>query len=202
MGLLAVVALVGHLVVLFALLMLVPLAFAVLGGDDGQRAFVVSTLVTAAVGVGLSLAVRRFRRELQPRDGFVLVALTWVMLPAFGALPLVLAMPGLSVTDAYFEAMSGFTATGATVLTGLDALPLSINVWRCLLMLTGGLGIIVLAIAILPMLGVGGSQLFHSEVTGPIKDQKLTPRIADTARGLWSVYFVFAVACFFAYRWA
>lgn len=202
MGLLAVVALVGRLVVLFALLMLVPLAFAVVGGDEGQKAFLVSTVVTAAVGGALSLSVRRFRRELQPRDGFVLVALTWVSLPAFGTLPLLLAMPGLSVTDAYFEAMSGFTATGATVLSGLDALPLSINVWRCLLMLMGGLGIIVLAVAILPMLGVGGSQLFHTEVTGPLKDQKLTPRIAETARGLWTVYFVFAVACFFAYRWA
>jgi len=202
MGLLAVVALVGRLVVLFALLMIVPLAFAVVGGDEARQAFLVSTVVTAAVGGALSLSVRRFRRELQPRDGFVLVALTWVSLPAFGMLPLLLAMPGLSVTDAYFEAMSGFTATGATVLSGLDALPLSINVWRCLLMLVGGLGIIVLAVAILPMLGVGGSQLFHTEVTGPLKDQKLTPRIAETARGLWTVYFVFAVGCFFAYRWA
>jgi trk system potassium uptake protein TrkH len=202
MGLLSVVALVGRLVVLFALLMLVPLAFAVVGQDDGQRAFVWSTTVTAAVGVAMSLSVRRFRRELQPRDGFVLVALTWIMLPAFGALPLLVALPGLSATDAYFEAMSGFTATGATVLSGLDALPLSVNVWRCLLMLMGGLGIIVLAVAILPMLGVGGSQLFHTEVTGPLKDQKLTPRIAETARGLWTVYFVFAIGCFFAYRWA
>jgi trk system potassium uptake protein TrkH len=202
MGVLAVVALVGRLITLFALLMLVPLAFAAAGGDAGQRAFAVATLITAGIGLALSLSVRRFRRELQPRDGFLLVAFTWVMLPAFGAVPLLLAVPGLSVTDAYFEAMSGFTATGATALTGLDALPLSINVWRCLLQLVGGLGIIVLAVAILPMLGVGGSQLFHTEVTGPLKDQKLTPRIAETARGLWTVYFVFAVGCFFAYRWA
>jgi trk system potassium uptake protein TrkH len=202
MGSLAVVALVGRLVALFSLLMGVPLAFAVVGDDSGQHAFVVATVATAAIGLALSLSVRRFRRELQPRDGFLLVAMTWVLLPAFGALPLLLAVPGLSVTDAYFEAMSGFTATGATVLSGLDALPLSVNVWRCLLMLVGGLGIIVLAVAILPLLGVGGSQLFHTEVTGPIKDQKLTPRIAETARGLWTVYFVFAVACFFAYGWA
>ena len=202
MGSLAVVALVGRLVALFALLMGVPLAFAVVSDDSGQHAFVVATVATAATGLAMSLSVRRFRRELQPRDGFLLVAMTWVLLPAFGALPLLLAVPGLSVTDAYFEAMSGFTATGATVLSGLDALPLSVNVWRCLLMLVGGLGIIVLAVAILPLLGVGGSQLFHTEVTGPIKDQKLTPRIAETARGLWTVYFVFAVACFFAYAWA
>ena len=202
MGTLAVVALVGRLVVMFALLMLVPLGFAWVDDDRGASAFVVATLGTAGVGLAMSQAVRRFRRELQPRDGFVLVGMTWGLLPAFGALPLLLAVPGLSVTDAYFEAMSGFTATGATVLSGLDALPLSVNVWRCLLMLVGGLGIIVLAVAILPMLGVGGTQLFHTEVTGPIKDQKLTPRIAETARGLWTVYFVFALGCFFAYRWA
>jgi trk system potassium uptake protein TrkH len=105
----------------------------------------------------------------------------------------------LSVTDAYFEAMSGFSATGATVLSGLDELPLSVNVWRCFLQLVGGLGIIVLAVAILPLLGVGGAQLFKAEMAGPMKDAKLTPRIAETARGLWSVYAVGCVACFFAY---
>ena len=144
--------------------------------------------------------MRRFRRELQLRDGFVLVALVWLVLPAFAALPLLLALPELSITDAYFEAMSGFSATGATVLTGLDDLPLSVNVWRCFLQLVGGLGIIVLAVAILPLLGVGGAQLFKTEMSGPMKDAKLTPRIADTARGLWAVYFVGCVACFFAYR--
>ena len=142
---LAVIALVGRLVVLFALLMAVPLAFALVEHDLAERAFLISIGVTLAAGVALSLATRRFRRELQPRDGFVLVALTWLVLPAFAALPLLLAIPGLSVTDAYFEAMSGFTATGATVLTGLDALPLSVNVWRCFLMWVGGLGIVVLA---------------------------------------------------------
>ncbi|MBE7417674.1 MAG: TrkH family potassium uptake protein [Ideonella sp.] len=202
MGALAVVALVGRLVVLFALLMLLPLAFAWAGDDGGERAFIVSAALTAAIGAALSLAVRRFRRELQPRDGFMLVGLTWLLLPMFGALPLLLAVPGLSFTDAYFEAMSGFTATGATVLSGLDALPLSVNVWRCFLMFVGGLGIIVLAVAILPMLGVGGTQLLRTEMTGPLKEQKLTPRIAETARGLWGVYFVFALACFLAYRWA
>ncbi len=199
---LAVVALVGRMVVLFGLLMVVPLAFAVGGHDPAEQAFLVSIAVTLAAGAVASLATRRFRRELQPRDGFLLVALTWVVLPVFGALPLWLAVPGLSVTDAYFEAVSGFTATGATVISGLDALPLSVNVWRCFMMLVGGLGIIVLAVAILPLLGVGGSQLFKAETAGPMKDTKLTPRIAETARGLWAVYFWFCLACFGAYRWA
>ena len=120
---LAVVALVGRMVVLFALLLLVPLAFALVQQDAGVQPFVSAIVVTLAAGLGLSLITRRFRRELQPRDGFVLVGLTWTLLPAFAAMPLWLAIPGLSATDAYFEAMSGLTATGATVLTGLDTLP-------------------------------------------------------------------------------
>jgi trk system potassium uptake protein TrkH len=200
MGSLAVLALVGRMVVLFALLLLVPLAFAVGRHDDAERAFVIATIVTAVAGLLMSVATRRFRRELQPRDGFVLVGMTWLVLPAFGALPLVLAVPGLSITNAYFEAMSAFTATGATALSGLDTLPLSVNVWRCFMQWVGGLGIIVLAVAILPLLGVGGSQLFKAEFSGPLKDQKLTPRIADTARVLWGTYFGLSAACFLAYR--
>jgi trk system potassium uptake protein TrkH len=186
----SVVALVGRMVMMFALLMAVPLAFVTAIG------------LTFGAGLLLSLATRRFRRELRLRDGFILVSLTWLVLAAFAALPLMLAIPGLSFTDAYFEAMSGLTTTGATVLTGLDALPLSVNVWRCFLVLVGGLGIIVLAVAILPLLGVGGAQLFKAESAGPMKDAKLTPRIAETARGLWGVYFCIAALCFLGYRWA
>ncbi|MCB1982142.1 MAG: TrkH family potassium uptake protein [Rhodoferax sp.] len=202
MPFLAVVALVGRLVVLFALMMGVPLAFALHGHDPAEDAFIAGITVTAVAGVAMSLATRRFRRELQPRDGFLLVGMVWLLMPTFAAIPLVLGVPGISVTDAYFEAMSGFTATGATVLSGLDGLPLSINVWRCFLQLVGGLGIVVLAVAILPLLGVGGAQLFKTEMTGPMKDTRLTPRIAETARGLWTVYAIGCTACFFAYRWA
>jgi len=202
MGVLAVTALVGRMVVLFALLMLVPLLFAFFEHDAAERAFLWATVGTAAAGLLMSLLTRRFRRELQPRDGFVLVVMTWLVLPVFGAVPLLLAVPGLSATNAYFEAMSAFTATGATALSGLDALPLSVNVWRCFMMWVGGLGIIVLAVAILPLLGVGGSQLFKTEVSGPMKDQKLTPRIADTARVIWGTYGLLSLSCFLAYRWA
>lgn len=202
MGVLAVTALIGRMVVLFALLMLVPLAFALAGADAARPAFTWGTLATAAAGLLMSVLTRRFKRELQPRDGFVLVSMTWMVLPLFGALPLWLAVPGLSATNAYFEAVSAFTATGATAIAGLDSLPLSVNVWRCFMMWVGGLGIIVLAVAILPMLGVGGSQLFKAEVAGPMKDNKLTPRIADTARVIWGTYGVLSVACFLAYRLA
>ena len=199
---LAVVGLVGRLLMLFALLMGVPLGFALAEHDPAEWAFLWSMAVTFACGAAMAAATRHDRRELQAHDGFALVGLVWVLLPAFAALPLKLAMPGLSVTDAYFEAMSGLTATGATVLTGLDRLPLSINVWRCFMMLVGGLGIVVLAVAILPLLGVGGAQLFKVEMAGPIKDNKLTPRMAETARGLWLTYFTLSIACFLAYRWA
>ncbi|MBC7938339.1 MAG: TrkH family potassium uptake protein [Chitinophagaceae bacterium] len=202
MGSLAVLALVGRTVVLFAGFMLVPLAFAIVGDDAAKPHFVTATLVTAACGFLMSALTRRFRRELQPRDGFVLVTLTWLVLPLFGALPLLLAVPGINATNAYFEAMSAFTATGATALVGLDKLPPSVNIWRCFMMWVGGLGIIVLAVAILPLLGVGGSQLFRAETAGPMKDQKLTPRIADTARAIWGIYLMLSVACFVAYAWA
>jgi len=200
MGSLAVIALVGRMVVLFAFLMLVPLAFAVLGHDAAEQDFIVAISATLVAGLLLSALTRRFRRELQPRDGFVLVGLTWLVLPLFGALPLYLAVPNLGLTRAYFEAMSAFTATGATAIIGLDDLPLSVNVWRCFMMWVGGLGIIVLAVAILPLLGVGGTQLFKAETAGPMKDQKLTPRIADTARVIWGTYFGLSLACFLAYR--
>jgi trk system potassium uptake protein TrkH len=200
MGFLAVVALVGRMVTLFALLMLLPLAFALARHDPAEWAFVQATLITAGCGIAMSLATRRFRRELQPRDGFLLVGMTWLVLPLFGALPLKLALPDLSTTDAIFEATSAFTATGATVLTGLERLPLSVNIWRHFMMWVGGLGIIVLAVAILPLLGVGGTQLYKAETAGPMKDQKLTPRIADTARAIWGTYGLLSLACFLAYR--
>ncbi len=200
MGALAVLALVGRIVALFALMMAVPLAFAWVQRDGMVPVFGLSIGITFAIGFVLALALRRYRRELQPRDGFLLVTLTWVLMPAFGALPLLLGIPGLSFTDAYFEAMSGLTTTGATVLTGLEKLPVSLNVWRCFMVLVGGMGIIVLVVAILPLLGVGASQLFRSETAGPMKDQKLTPRMAETARGLWIVYFGISAACMLAFR--
>lgn len=199
---LAVLGLVGRMILMFGVLMVVPLLFAWLRADGALSAFVWSVVVTLGAGGVISLLTRPFRRELQPRDGFLLVGLTWVLLPAFAALPLWLAIPGLSVTDAYFEAMSGLTATGATVLSGLDGLPMSLNIWRCFMVFVGGLGIIVLAVAILPLLGVGAAQLFRSEVAGPLKDSKLTPRMSETARGLWVVYFALSLLCFLAYRWA
>lgn len=184
----------------FAFTFLVPMAWAM--GESWQHAlnWAGCLVFTLATGFWIWLRTHRNRGELTVRDGFLLVNLVWILLPAFAALPLALNIYGMSWTRAYFEAMSGLTATGATVLAGLDFLPTSINVWRCFLQLLGGLGIMLLAVAILPFLGLGGMQLYRAEVHGPLKDTRLTPRIAETARGLWGVYFVLSLACFAAYR--
>lgn len=192
----------GGVLMLFGLTMAVPLGFSHFCHDGIEAGFALSMAITVAIGAALFLHCRHLDRELQPHDGFLLATLVWVVLPVFGAIPLLLHIPGLSLTDAYFEAVSGLTTTGATVLTGLEKLPVSINIWRCFMVLLGGMGIIVLAVAILPLLGVGGSQVFKAETPGPMKDDKLTPRIAETARGLWAVYFVVATACLLAFRWA
>jgi trk system potassium uptake protein TrkH len=148
------------------------------------------------------LATRNLKYDLKPRDGMLLVVLAWSGGAAFATLPLLLLIPGLSFTDAYFETISGLTASGGTVLSGLDALAPSLNIWRALLVWIGGLGVIVLAVAILPLLGVGGRQIFKAEIPGPMKDQKLTPRIAETAKGLWLVYVLLSSVCVIAYHFA
>jgi len=199
---LVVLRLLGMMVMLFACCMLLPLVISLALGDAALPAYFRSVLVTLCAGLILWLATRRATGELQIRDGFLLVALVWTTLPAFATLPLLFYIPGLSFTNAYFEAASGLTASGATVLSGLDHLPPSINLWRGFMIWLGGMGVIVLAVAILPLLGVGGSQIFKAETPGPMKDTKLTPRIAETAKGLWLVYFALTGLCLLAYRWA
>lgn len=187
-------------IAIFALAMLAPLGVALGYGDAAQGAFGRGVVATFAGGAALWVATRGHREELQPRDGFLLVALVWTVLPAFATLPLLTLLPDLSFTDAYFETVAGVTTTGATVLSDLDGLPPSINFWRCELQWLGGMGIIVLAVAILPLLGVGGSQIMKAETPGPMKETKLTPRITETAKGLWLLYAVMTVACALMFR--
>ncbi|MEK7361347.1 MAG: potassium transporter TrkG [Pseudomonadota bacterium] len=198
----AVLNVLSVVIMIFALCLLFPLLCSFFMGDAAQTAYDEAILLTAAAGGLLWALTKKKRRELQPRDGFLLVALVWTVLPAFATLPLLLYLPELSFTDAYFETVSGLTTTGATVLSGLDQLPPSINIWRTFLVWTGGMGVIVLAVAILPLLGVGGSQIYKAETPGPMKDTKLTPRIAETAKGLWLVYLGITVACILCYRLA
>ncbi|CAM4121819.1 potassium transporter TrkG [Bordetella tumulicola] len=194
----------GLTMVVFSLTMLLPLLVAYLGDDEGLTAFLEGFLLAFGGGGAVWLATRRGRSELHARDGFLLVSVVWLSLPLLAAIPLLIYFDGvgvpLSFTDAYFEAMSGLTTTGATVLTGLDYLPASINLWRSTLVWIGGLGILVLAVAILPLLGVGGHQVVRAETPGPMKDERLTPRIASTAKALYAVYFGLSVLCLVAYR--
>ncbi len=189
----------GLIIIVFGLSMLLPLAVSLIQGDDAQRAYDEAIAATLLTGSALWLLSRRHYREMRSRDGFLLVVLVWSILPLFAALPLMFYLHELSFTDAYFEAMSGLTATGATVLAGLDDLPKSINLWRTQLHWLGGMGVIVLAVAILPLLGVGGRQMFKAEVPTPMKDTKLTPRMTETAKGLWLVYILLTAACMLAY---
>src|SRR5688572_3846761 len=199
MRLVAVINVLSRVLLLFAASMALPWAISVLLDDGAQRAFAYSLGISLIAGLLLWLATFRERRELQIRDGFLLVALVWTVLPAFATLPLILSIDGLGFTDAYFETVSGLSASGATVLSRVDALAPSINIWRGLMIWLGGMGVIVLAVAILPLLGVGGSQLFKAETPTPMKDTKLTPRIAETAKGMWLVYAGFTLACIIAY---
>ncbi len=185
----------GLVLMLFSFTMLLPLLVAWLTDDGALTVYDESIGITFASGFLMWLATYRMKRELAARDGYLLVSLIWSVLPAFATLPLLFHLPNLSFTDAYFETMSGLTTTGATVLTGLDYLPKSINLWRHQLHWMGGMGIIVLAVAIFPLLGVGGMQLYKAETPGPMKDDKLTPRITETAKNLWLVYFAITLAC-------
>ncbi len=200
--LLTVAPLLGLIAMVMSLSHVVPIAVSYAYGDGATQAFALSMAVNFALGYLAWITTRRFRRDLTPRDGILLVVIAWCGGPLFASLPLLMGIYGLSFTDAYFESVSALTATGATVLSGLDRLPASINVWRALLMWFGGMGMIVLAVAILPLLGVGGRQIFKAETPGPMKDAKLTPRITETAKGLWLVYVMISIACLLAYRWA
>ncbi|ABI59386.1 TrkH family potassium uptake protein [Nitrosomonas eutropha] len=184
---------------MFGLVLLIPCGVAYWMKDGSLPVFLETLFITLGCGVTIWLLTYQFKRELQIRDGFLLVVLVWLSLPVFGMLPLFFYFPELGVAKSYFEAASGLTSTGATVLMGLDEFPYAINLWRCLMAWIGGMGLIVLAVAILPMLGVGGRKLFSAEIPGPIKESRLTPRIAETAKRLWLIYAALTVACTIAY---
>jgi trk system potassium uptake protein TrkH len=192
----------GLMLMVFSATYLLPIVTSLIFEDGTATLFLEDMLFTLGAGVLLWLATRRFVRELKAKDGFLLVVLTWIGMAAFASFPLMSYLENLSFTDAYFETMSGLTTTGATVLAGLDQLPPAINLWRHELNWLGGMGIIVLAVAILPVLGVGGRQLFMAETPGPMKESKLTPRITETAKNLWMVYIGITAACIGALRLA
>ena len=193
---------IGILLMLFSTSMLPSAGVGWFYGEHAREAFVTGFLITFAAGILAWLPVRGRRNELRTRDGYLITVLFWLVLGLFGAVPLyLLDMPDLTVADAVFESFSGLTTTGATVITGLDTLPRALLFYRQQLQWFGGMGIIVLAVAILPLLGVGGMQLYRAEMPGPLKENKLTPRIAETAKALWLIYTSLTVVCALAY-WA
>ena len=201
-SLLGVSHILGTVLAWFALYFLLPIFTALIYGEFAAlRGFLAGAAIAATCGGLLHLVTRRHRYDLKARDAYLLVSLAWLTIAALAAVPLLIDLPGLSFTRGYFEAMSGLSTTGATTLHGLDVLPHAINLWRCALSWLGGMGIIVLAVAVLPLLGVGGMQLYRAGAPGTVKDAKLAPRITETAKLLWFVYAALTLACALA-LWA
>lgn len=192
----AITRIVGLLVIMFSVTMIIPGIVALIYKDGAGKAFSQTFLTALIIGLLLWIPTRNNKSELKQKEGFLIVVLFWTVLGSVGALPFIFSeRPNLSVTDAFFESFSGLTTTGATTLVGLDTLPKAILFYRQMLQWLGGMGIIVLAVAILPLLGVGGMQLYRAEMPGPLKDNKMRPRIAETAKTLWLIYVFLTIVC-------
>lgn len=190
----------GVLMMIFSVTMVPPIAVSHFYDDGSAHAFVIGLVISFSLGLLTWWPVRKSQAELKIRDGFLITALFWLVLGLSGAIPLYwVNLPDLTLSQAVFEAISGLTTTGATVIVGLDHLPPAVLYYRQQLQWFGGMGLVILAIAILPMLGVGGMQLYRAESLGPVKDNKLTPRLVETARALWLIYLGLTVACALAY---
>jgi len=164
--------------------------------------FIVTGFVTFLIGCFLFFLASEKNGDLRTKDGFIITIFFWTVLGFFGSIPFYIAgLEGVSYIDSLFESISGLTTTGATVLVGLDDMPKSLLFYRQLLQWLGGMGIIVLAVAVLPLLGVGGMQLYKAETPGPLKDSKLTPRITETAKALWFVYLSMTISCSILYKY-
>ncbi|MFI3135787.1 MAG: potassium transporter TrkG [Methylococcaceae bacterium] len=199
-AILTIIHIFGFITVGFSGLMVTCLLTALMSDDGASSAFLQSTAITFLSGVLLYVTTLRRPKKVSRQSGFLLVAATWSLIPVFCTLPLVLYLPEISFIEAYFETVSGLTTTGATILTGIDNLPMSINLWRHELNWIAGMGIIIFAVAILPILGIGGMQLYIAESPGTVKDADLPPRIAQTAKALWMVYAGITVACILSLR--
>ncbi len=190
----------GRISAFFGLLMMLPAVVSYIFNDGLATVYFISGVGVLVFGVVLSLIGRRWSKELKLRGGFLLVMITWLVLPVFAAIPLIIALPELTAARAYFEASSGLTASGATVIYGLDTLPPSINFWRAEMIWLGGMGLIVLVLAVLPLWGVGGrGDLLQAEIPGPLKEKKLRPKIAQVAKALWLVYAGLTLLCAISY---
>ena len=185
------------LVILFSFSFIFPIIVSLIYKDAAITIFIRTFLIVFVIGFIGWLVSRKHNEDLNQKDGFLIITLFWIVLSVAGSIPFVLS--GMSYMDAFFEAMSGITTTGATVISNLQSLPESMLLYRQLLQWMGGMGLIVLAIAVMPLLGIGGGQLYKTEIPGAMNDQKLTPRIKETAQALWLLYLVLTILCAFFY---
>jgi trk system potassium uptake protein TrkH len=191
----------GVLFLVFGASLLLPIAVSAYYGDGELGSFLVVFVIAVVIGVALWLPLARERSVIRTRDGFMIVALMWTAMSLLGSIPLMLSLD-IGFTDALFESASGFTTTGATVLVGLDSMPPSLLLFRQETQWLGGVGVVVLAIALLPALGIGGMQLYKAELPGMFKDERMSPRIARTAMGVCVVYSLLTVICAIGYALA
>lgn len=197
----AIIRMLGLLLILFSATMLPPMAVSWFYADGSVSSFVIGFLVTLFSGLFLWLMTYQAKRELRGRDGFLIVVLFWVVLSLFASIPLITDIhQHIGILNGIFESVSGLTTTGASVVPGVDQLPHALRYYRQQMQFFGGMGIIVLAVAVLPVLGIGGMQLYRAEIPGPVKENKLTPRIATTAKTLWLIYVIMAISCIVSYH--
>ena len=190
----------GMMLILFGFSLVIPIITSLLYNDQNTDIFITSFIIFSLVGLIFYYPNRGEKNDIRTKEGFLIVVLFWVVLSLFGSIPFMLDKQlSLSFADALFESVSGWTTTGATILNNIDTLTPSLLIYRQMLQWLGGMGIVILALAILPMLGVGGMQLYKAESTGPIKDTKISPRIAETAQNLWTVYLGLTFFCALSY---
>jgi len=197
MNLKAISNLFGILLMFFSLSFLIPIGVSLLYEDSSLDIFIKTFLIVVIIGFLFWALSRNHKQELSSNDGFVIITLFWLVLALAGSLPFYLS--GMAFMDSFFESMSGITTTGATVISNIDVLDESILIYRQLLQWMGGMGLIVLAIAVMPILGIGGGQIYKTEIPGAMSEQKLTPRITETAKALWVIYFGLTIACALMY---
>ena len=183
----------GFLLIVEGVSMLIAAAVSAIYQESSMFSLIYSALICAGVGSGTILLTRNAKKEIGKHEGFIIVSLVWIVFSFFGSIPYMLSDSIPSFTNAFFETMSGFTTTGSSILNDIEALPNGILFWRSMTQWLGGMGIIVLSLAILPVFGIGGMQLFAAEVPGPVPD-KLSPKIQQTAKNLWVIYVIFTLA--------
>jgi trk system potassium uptake protein TrkH len=195
-----VISIIGFILMLFSISTIIPVAISLFYKDGGTNTFLIAGLAEAVVGFGAWFMFRKSKRQLKTRDGFLIVAVVWMVLSLFAAVPFYISpLVHESFVNSIFESVSGLTTTGASISQNLSDLPHAVLFYRQELQFFGGMGIVVLAVAVMPMLGIGGMQLYKAETPGPMKESKLTPRITETAKALWFIYLLLTVACALAY---